>query len=61
MPYCWGAKDVEKLLNIGVNGVYMENVQPFDIKNVIVIILSIIFFAVLVRCDASLYEKEVNK
>ena len=61
MPYCWGAKEMEKLLRIGVNGVFMDNVQSFDIKNVIVIVLSVIFFAVLVRCDASLYEKEVNK
>ena len=60
-PHCWCAKAMEQILNIGSNGVIIENAAAFSSASVIAIILSITLFGLLTTFDAIVYERKTNK
>lgn len=57
-PYCWSAKQMEGILGIGINGVFMNTSLSYNTLHIIALIFSVILFGVLARLDAYLYKKE---
>lgn len=56
-PYCWTGKEMEFFLGIELSGVPMRNRISFQIEDMVVIILSVLFFGVLMYVDAQTFEK----
>lgn len=56
-PYCWTAKEMEAFLKINMNGVPEFQGGYVKTIDIIVILISIIFFMLLTNLDAKTFEK----
>jgi len=59
-PYCWGAKQMEAMLGIGINGVFMDTPLSYDALHIVALFFSVILFGLLAMLDAYLYKKEIR-
>lgn len=57
-PYCWGAKAMEAMLRIKINGVLSDGPIDYSASHGLAMILSVVLFGLLAKLDAYLYERE---
>ncbi len=57
-PYCFGAKTMESMLRIKINGVLSDMPINYSALHVIALFLSAGLFVLLIKLDAYFYEKE---
>lgn len=60
-PYGWCAKEMECILNIQINGVFLGVNIPYTSMNFLALFLAVIFFGVLSEVDAYYFEREMNR